>query len=90
MKWAAVAVVAAALLAGGCNGVFIQGTVIEKAPNAHECVQTSGRTTLMKIQSDVKHVDPNDPDYKWAPLIRDTCVTPKVADQYPIGSHYAA
>jgi len=91
MKWAAVTVVAAALFTGACNDTFIQGTVIGNLPGDEKCkTASSGRTTLLRVQSSSNHVDPNDPNYTWKPTVRDTCVTPEIAKQYPVGSHYAA
>jgi hypothetical protein len=60
-------------------------------PGAQQCVTASGgRTVLMRIESGGTHTDPNDPSYRWNPTVRGTCVTPEIAEKYPIGSHYAA
>lgn len=94
MKWAAVAVVSAALLAGGCGDTFVQGDVIENTPGGSYCAKNAGtkggRTTHLKIQSSAHHVDPNDPNYTWTPTIHDICVTVDAGASHPVGSRWTS
>lgn len=93
MKWAAVAIVAAALLAGGCDTILPSGTVTENRPaSPTECKGAADvkaqRTYLLTLRSSANDVDENDPHRSWKPVISTKCVTPQDAANHPVGSNY--